>query len=838
MTTKIVTSKINKYNDLNTIKNIVNVWEKTFVLKDKSLPLYKYIKYLKSVDHTTLIKQHKLESLLVIKSKSTYLHLLYTKNKIIKKYYKELMYYINNKFDAIFNRQKIEKNEKYLSFLKNNIDVIAFHVFEGIAWCVKNQNYYWSSLYSHVILYVKNSFKSSKYATAESIEHANIYKHFEYTANALMNSAESNKIIIKEKEEKNRKNKMSCIFKFNTELNEYINRIIINVLFKPPMIIKPKPWKKYIKNKIVQYSGGYFSNYFLKLNIDKDKYIKFNNSYISSINYMQEVPLSINQKYLSWIENSNVSLLVKHFNLNPQDLYNFMEKKYDAISINNMNILNEILSTLYYAKLFSKFKRIYLPMHYDFRGRLYCTSYPLHYYTADLFRGLYRFSTNITINEKKLYDFFLYHSDNPNKFIEIYKKNKEFYSNKHFHLYKAISLAKTSAMVGVDASSSTFQIQGIILKDYLMMELSNVLPNKTKKDIYKYVMSKLSDYILEDNHKLNLYMMEINNCHYLKYNVNVWETTEEFNSFINKLLKDREVWKAIIMRLGYNQMLKSRTIELTTFITDKFLKCFEGSDKNKYYNKWFHRFMWFLAQSLEIVFYQIFPKQLILKKLFSLSAHIISKRNENIKFCTASSKSENTHIVWQSYYKQKWYDTVYYSKTTKKKYHIAYSVGDTSQIDIAKTKISTLPNYIQYLDSVLMTTVVNRCKRNKLHIKCIHDNFLAHFKNINLINEFYIDAIINKLLNKEQDVLLAFIESNSLFTDINIFKLYFSIMQDFITVQFYDTFDQLVFELKKENINKFKKKYLLLTYKIKYLSSYTELEHKLLNSKNNFILSW
>ncbi len=873
---KKIKQKINIEKNEKKIKDLINIWEKNYIKSDKTLPLYKYVKYLKSINSITILKQKKLESFLVIKNKvqedKKKLHILFNQNKTIKKYYYSFKDYITNDFDKIFLKVKSLKCNIYNEFLKKNTDILAFNLFEAISTCIKLKNIYWSTLYSHIVLYVKKTFKNSKESTIYKCNYCDIeiikkeynklnkvslnmyiffnkstkvidQKLFEYTTNAIINAAEWNGVINRDKIEKNTKNNMSIIFKLNDEISAFLNRILINIMFKPPMILKPKKWKMYKKNKIAQYSGGYYSNFFMKLNIESDKSIKFNKKFLNSINYLQEVSISINIKYLKWIENNNMNLIYNNFNsITVKDVNNFLDEKFKDISFETLNIINEIVSTLYYAKLFSKFKNIYLPMHYDFRGRIYCSSYPLHYYSTDLFRGLYVFSTPHKINEKSFYDFFLKNTDNKKKFIEIYNKNKQLYSLKDYYLYKSISCSKENSMIGVDASSSAFQIQGLLIKDMLMMKLSNVIPNDHKHDIYKHVMNEFRLYINKNNDLLINYMHEINKEHSNKFTINIWHDDTEFNSFMYNLLNDREIWKAVIMRLGYNQMIKSRTEELSELIKNKYIKIlnFKYNDKNKYINKYFNKLLWFLSLSIEKVFYDIFPKQKILKKIFSTTASIVTKRNDEIIFITSTVDKNNSHIVGQLYHKKKWHDIYYYNRTLKKKCHIAFCIDNISQVDINKSRISTLPNYIQYLDSVIMSNVVNSCESLKIDIKCIHDNFLIHFKNINKVRNFYVDALVDIFVANEDtnnDILYDFLIKNNVFKEYNIFILYYEIMKDYIIIKFYFN-NTLVYTLNKENIKMFKKKYLKYEYKIVYLSNLQEIRDLLYSKSNNYILTW
>jgi hypothetical protein len=167
----------------------------------------------------------------------------------------------------------------------------------------------------------------------------------------------------------------------------------------------------------MQYEGGYLNNNYLKINIEFNKSIKFKKKFLNAINYLQEIPLRINKNYLKFLLDLDLEAFSKEFQeLNKGNIKNYMGGAMNKLKMEEINIINNICSTLYFAKLYSdKIPKFYIPMHYDFRGRVYCSSYPLHFYTMEIFKGLYTFySKNELAGSAKesFYKFFKANSGN------------------------------------------------------------------------------------------------------------------------------------------------------------------------------------------------------------------------------------------------------------------------------------------------------------------------------------------------------------------------------------------------------------------------------------------
>jgi hypothetical protein len=246
------------------------------------------------------------------------------------------------------------------------------------------------------------------------------------------------------------------------------------------------------------YEGGYLNNKFQDYYIEEDKSIEFSSDFLESINYIQQVPLKINKKYLDWLLKENIIILLKEYStLDINIIENFVKGDVYQIPIDKFNILNEIGTTLYLALTFSKFKKIYFPVFMDFRGRHYCNSYPLQYYTNKIMKGLFSFVEKEDLKKKEKINLekFLKKNSGNDKLFDLNKEKKNYYSEKHFFNFRSIQVDPSNAFIGLDASASAFQIQGLLLRDELMLELTNVFPNEVKQDIYTFVMNALYEEI-------------------------------------------------------------------------------------------------------------------------------------------------------------------------------------------------------------------------------------------------------------------------------------------------------------------------------------------------------
>lgn len=245
----------------------------------------------------------------------------------------------------------------------------------------------------------------------------------------------------------------------------------------------------------------------------------------------------------------------------------------------------------------------------------------------------------------------------------MYKYGNTFYSEKDFYTYKSIYNAKSLAMIGLDASSSSFQIQGLLIFDNDMLKYTNVLNNESKLDIYKYTsinFAKNFDFnnfkkpfsiknksaIIQEASKFPLWVKIniTNNQNYQldKYDNELFQSEEDFiNFYKNNLINDRNLIKQIIMRLGYNQKLNSRINETYKYIQTNYLKSLKD------FNFFFNEFIFNFCYQIENSFFELFQKQSYIRKFFIKSVNAIYKEKNKTQIIFSLFKG--SHKVYQLY---------------------------------------------------------------------------------------------------------------------------------------------------------------------------------------------
>ena len=796
------------------IGDLVNCWIKRYLRNSviRQGYLYNYILEFKKIKSNQkqkfLLKdQIQLEKILKKMQSINAFKLISYKNKKIRAWYGLMVTTLKSKlkFNDILNKRYIEKF------------VMCF--FKSLVYCIQSKNDFLSTLVCQLernislILNTYDDFNLKiKQANNSNDSDISILKNkiIIKVRNELFTSAVQNDLISvateslsKLKEEqptidlKNYQNKYSdkvVKFSLSKAVAFYMECYVQTVDFKPPMFIKPKKWKVKKKDKKLYYEGGYFNNLYLGSNFDKEKRVELNKSYFTAINYLQEVPLKVNKKYLNYLLRLNVSHLLKEFPvLELESLKSFMIKsKYKTVEVGQLSLLNEICFILYFANLFKDLK-LYYPHIHDWRGRTYPNCYPLHFYTKDIWKGLFMFYRNkkkqFKWNDEHL-NFLRKNSKNPEEFDEKYKFENTFYSEKDFYVYKSIYYARSLAMIGLDASSSSFQIQGLLILDNDMLKHTNVFSNEIKQDIYRYTSNHLLQNFNINNFKKSFSVENKNEKIQLAAKLPLWsrinitnslkdeldfskilfESEEDFlNFYKNNIIGNRELIKQIIMRLGYNQKLNSRIDETYNYIKVNFLKNLND------YNFFFQEFIFNFCYQIENSFFELFMKQALIRKFFIKSVEKIyknsSKKLDNPPHIIFSL-FKGSHKVYQLYYTHDSNSIWIRMPKSSKRFHLRYLIpSKIVSVDKMKTQLATLPNYIQYLDSCILIEFVNLIRKFKINLKTIHDNFITDWDNINKINDFYIYAMQTVLLRKPHP-LYTFLEDNNLLGDKELIKLF------------------------------------------------------------------
>jgi DNA-directed RNA polymerase len=208
------------------------------------------------------------------------------------------------------------------------------------------------------------------------------------------------------------------------------NILMLDLPLKLPMIVKPKEYKREIKDdKTNEILGGYLlndtkittpliiENPELKCNSEIRKENKIYNmvNSISSVSYkintdVLEFIILYSEKFNLFPEPKNLDVIlnkIKRTTLEKKELESFL-----SLRRLEMNILS-------IAQIYSLVSEFYFPVRIDSRGRLYCYSDYLNYQSIELAKALLNFAEGNKINS---YD------KNALNFIKIYGANN--YGNK------------------------------------------------------------------------------------------------------------------------------------------------------------------------------------------------------------------------------------------------------------------------------------------------------------------------------------------------------------------------------------------------------------------------
>lgn len=152
-----------------------------------------------------------------------------------------------------------------------------------------------------------------------------------------------------------------------------------------------------------------------------------------------------------------------------------------------------------------------------------------------------------------------------------------------------------------------------------------------------------------------------------------------------------------------------------------------------------------------------FPKIKILRSFLEYYSVIKAVRNESIDYIVP----EATHSVKQQYpnYKSCRIISCSIKKNQNeltdegglKEYNVKKKVSiyervKTDKIDQNQTTISTMPNLVHFLDSVLLMSVISRCRDKAIPIVTVHDCFYSNKKYLPQIKQFYTEAFIKYII--------------------------------------------------------------------------------------------
>jgi hypothetical protein len=621
------------------------------------------------------------------------------------------------------------------------------------------------------------------------------------------------------------------------------------------MVIKPVEWSD-------NNQGGYIQNKYNLYNFNPFNKIIVSTLYYKVINQLQNQAVIINYDYLEFINNNreiffeitekNIEKNIEKFkqlktelrgyrnemNIIVKRLCKDLKLNFNKISRSkygkllllenievNLNLIkkskklkkqkDEILgfASDYFKynrmfnplnTLYKKYKYVYFPYNFDFRGRIYPYNTEINHMNGNLYRSLFlSFEYEILdVSILKIYIVRCYFKDkllNHEELIrfeqieslvinfrnlEIFKKNVE---NKFGLLASCLEYEKylkfvnenpklflkennqidmlnnysykSNFLISVDAHCSGSQILGLLLRDYSALKALNLLTvNKTEKlnDFYIYVIGLYLDFLSKK--ELDTNFSEACKS-YLIYKNDIFNLDD-----VNQKTLLRKLLKHSIMTFAYGL---SKAIYFKR-IQDLFLELYSVKFKKnidfvfEQLIDFFNKFYDFYHNEVKIgTFYTYLEKY----------AHEFNKLNKEINFKTLIGGE-----ISQKYVKQKVKNIDLRTKIFKNledqlnklkssnlnklkkvpnKLNLAFY--DYDLIDKNSQVRGFCANFVHSMDSSLLLSVLSELGEVNIHCLPIHDCFLIHPKNFNYLVYKYNKKLVDLFL-KEEDYLNSFLD--------------------------------------------------------------------------------
>jgi len=446
-----------------------------------------------------------------------------------------------------------------------------------------------------------------------------------------------------------------------------------------PLLIKPSNYSStnYINRDRIFKFNMYHINCDCGL---RKEYTTINDNVISTLNYLQSQPFSINKRVLKDVIENPFEYLLEFDHskciLLPLK-YKSFEIYLDSIEYSDLGLATEsfykgkclldlFIKTIIFADLY-KHEIIYFNTYLDWRGRIYYNGYPLNPQSYKLCRRL-------------------------------------------------LTLSSVDVMCSFDVTASGFQIIGLLTLDSFLLKMTNFQINNDN-DIYEYIMNKYKDFIHKE--------------------LNIDEYPFLLNDEFNKLIFNRKFIKNLSMCLIYTEGDFSRANKIDEVLINTSVKICK-KDLMK------------LAALFKKCVYEAIPSiNNIAKKFYYLLNEI---RNNKVIYLESSKKHISTVY---SYPKQEIKRVIVtkYSKigcvsnnVMKEKKNIYLNVVPYKN-DILKLRRSLFPNFIHQVDSLILHKVVQNAMQKNISLYTIHDCFVSDIKNKSILNEIYLNACIDVIIN-------------------------------------------------------------------------------------------
>jgi DNA-directed RNA polymerase len=548
--------------------------------------------------------------------------------------------------------------------------------------------------------------------------------------------------------------------------------------FKLPMVCEPTSWSDdndggYLLNNIYHFDNIIHQGF---KNLNPTTIVDKNNIY-GQINYMSKIPFKINKDVLNYILEKGVEMKLilgsLHEKTDIQDKLDSFEKQ-EVISHNSRYFQEK--NILGIAQLFKNVDKIYFPLFFDWRGRIYSNTSYLHYQSLSLAKALIQFANGDKLIESirdtdendSLYWLNVYGANcfgKGAKNLDEYKFGKyPFKSNldklsffdrvnwiklnhenimnldKDFWLkadepllflafcfeYKNLNTNKlyTSHLpLQLDATCNGLQHLSIMSANQNLARLVNILPNTKDQnpfDLYGVALvlikEKINDLIIKDPLYINLKFLNI----------------------------DRSIVKRSIMTIPYNVTVTGIAEHLKEFFHKKYIdgnylylprneahgtKLITGKDLFK------------LAKVIHSTLYDTHPELQEVVNYFKEMVNLMTKLNLPIVWITPAGLEIKQRYVRRN-------STRIRSSSFKGASY--YIVIPTDKINKVSQESAFMPNLIHSMDASTITLLVKKLRFLGIYnLYTIHDCFATTANNISLVNELVRDSFCEIYANDD-----------------------------------------------------------------------------------------
>jgi len=541
--------------------------------------------------------------------------------------------------------------------------------------------------------------------------------------------------------------------------------------FKLPMVCEPNPWNAnnyggYLLNE------GYHYTHFIhqgNRNFNKTRVLKGEDRVYNQINYMNSVPFKINTNVLDYILNYGVRDGLILEGLHPKTMEKTLEswEKEEVMKHNSRYYLEK--NILGIAILFRDVKKIYFPLFFDWRGRIYNDNSYLNYQSNALAKSLLLFAefrdNDVIYNKEESLDWLkifgancfgkgvLKLKDNNYKYdlnrlsyidrkawVNSYEKDIIFLNSDfiikadqpllfiafcyEYKLWKTDKEYKSLLPIQLDATCNGIQHLALITANAKLAKLVNLLPSTESdapNDVYSIALSEINKKIKE---------LVIKESKYIN---------------LKKIKLDRKIVKRSIMTTPYNVTIKGvvdhlKSESFVKKIIDKNILYFpiNSSNTNNYLTG---SDLFALGKIIHSILYETHPELQNVVNYFKDIVSIMNELNLPVVWVTPSGLHINQKYpvkkptqVKSGFYRGSSYTILL----------------PTDKLNKVAQKSAFMPNLIHSLDGATITLLVNSLKKlGKYNIYTVHDCFASNAAGIGLINELVRKSFFEIYAEKE-----------------------------------------------------------------------------------------